>query len=207
MARAGVPDTKTKLLEGTVNYILRHGLTDLTLRPLAAALKTSPRMLIYFFGSKEQLITEALARARVRQQQELARLVSTEGTRGERLAMAWDVWSSEANTRYAWFFFEVYALAMRNRKRFPGFLERLVKGWLPFFEEAVAGAGVEPERRLPLATFISATIRGLHLDLLATGEKTRIDSAFEEMLHLLSLPRLDANKSPRQTVNSRKRLG
>ena len=122
------------------------------------------------------------------------------------MAMAWDVWSSEANTRYAWFFFEVYALAMRNRKRFPGFLERLAKGWLPFFEESVAGVGVEPERRLPLATFISATIRGLHLDLLATGEKKRIDSAFQEMLHLLSLPRPHATKSHRQTVNSKKRL-
>jgi hypothetical protein len=41
----------------------------------------------------------------------------------------------------------------------------------------------------PLATFILATIRGLHLDLLATGEKTRIDRAFQEMLRLLSLPR------------------
>jgi hypothetical protein len=40
-----------------------------------------------------------------------------------------------------------------------------------------------------LATFILATIRGLQLDLLATGEKPRVDAAFEEMLRLLSLPR------------------
>ena len=95
---------------------------------------------------------------------------------------------------------------MRNRKRFPGFLEELVKGWLPFFEQALADAGVEPERRLPLATFISAAVRGLHLDLLATGEKTRLDGAFQEMLHLLSLPRPRATRSRRQTFNSKKRL-
>jgi len=76
---------------------------------------------------------------------------------------------------------------MRDRKRFPVFLERLVKDWLPFFEQAVAAAGVERERVSPLATFILATIRGLQLDLLATGEKARIDGAFQEMLRLLSL--------------------
>jgi AcrR family transcriptional regulator len=205
MTRAGASGTRTKLLDGTVDYILRHGLTDLTLRPLAAALKTSPRMLIYFFGSKEQLVTEALARARVRQQQELARLVLTEGRRRDRLGKAWDVWSSEANTKYAWFFFDVYASAMRNRKRFPGFLEQLVKGWLPFFEQALAGAGVEPERRSPLATLISAIIRGLHLDLLATGEKTRIDGAFQELLHLLSLPQPRTTTAHRRPLNFKRR--
>src|SRR5215471_13917416 len=98
-----------------------------------------------------------------------------------------EVWSSEENERSLWLFFEVYALAMRNRKRFPGLLERLVKDWLPFFEHAVAASGVEAERVSPLATFILATIRGLQLDLLATGQRTRIDRAFREMLRLLSL--------------------
>jgi hypothetical protein len=104
---------------------------------------------------------------------------------------------SEENKRFLWFFFEIYALAMRDRKRFPGFLERMVKDWLPFFEQAVAAAGVEPKRVSPLASFILATIRGLHLDLLATGEKVRVDGAFREMLGLLSQPRQrgrDGNK-------------
>jgi AcrR family transcriptional regulator len=183
------PDTRAKLLERIVDYILKHGLTDLTLRPLAAALGTSPRMLLYFFGSKERLVTEALALTRTRQEQEFARLLSSKDKRREQLALVWEVWSSEENKHFLWFFFEIYALAMRNRKRFPGFLERMVKDWLPFFEQAVAAAGVEPERVSPLASFLLATIRGLHLDLLATGEKARVDGAFREMLGLLSLPR------------------
>ena len=163
MTRAADPNIRAKLLEEIVDYILKRGLADLTLRPLAAALDTSPRMLLYFFGSKEQLITEALALTRTRQQAAFARLISTSGKRREPLSLAWEVWSSEESKRYLWFFFEVYALAMRNRKRFPGFLERMVKDWLPFFEQAVAAVGVEPERVSPLATFILATIRGLHL--------------------------------------------
>jgi AcrR family transcriptional regulator len=146
-------------------------------------------MLLYFFGSKEQLINEAVTQCRMRQQQEFARMLSTRGNRCQQLALAWDVWSSKESERSLWFFFEVYAIAMRDRKRFPGLLERLIKDWLPFFEHAVAAAGVEPERVPPLATFILATIRGLQLDLLATGERTRIEGAFREMLRLLSMPR------------------
>jgi len=189
MTRAESPGTRTKLLEATVDYILKHGLADLTLRPLATALDTSPRMLLYFFGSKERLITEVLAQTRTRQQQEFMHLLSTRGTRRERLALAWDVWSSEENKKFLWLFFEIYAHAMRDRKRLPGFLERLVKDWLLFFEQVVTAAGAEPERVSPLATLILATIRGLQLDLLATGEKARIDGAFRELLRLLSLPR------------------
>jgi AcrR family transcriptional regulator len=38
------------------------------LRPLAKALGTSPRMLLYDFGSKEQLIDEVLAQVRRREE-------------------------------------------------------------------------------------------------------------------------------------------
>ena len=123
--RMAEPDRRAELLERIVDYILKHGLTDLTLRPLAAALGTSPRMLLYFFDSKERLVTEALALTRTRQQQEFARLLSSKRERREQLALAWEVWSSEENKRFLWFFFEIYALAMRNRKRFPGFLDRM----------------------------------------------------------------------------------
>ena len=94
---------------------------------------------------------------------------------------------------------------MRDRKRFPGFLERLVKDWLPFFERAVAAAGVEPERAPGLATFILATIRGLQLDLIATGERVRIDAAFRELLRLLSLPRPRTSRNDRPATDGKRR--
>lgn len=40
--------------------MLAHGLAGLSLRPLARAAGTSDRMLIYHFGSKEQLVAELL---------------------------------------------------------------------------------------------------------------------------------------------------
>src|ERR1700680_2007852 len=47
-----VPDRRLELLDEVADYILSNGLADLSLRPLAAAINTSPRMLLYFFGTK-----------------------------------------------------------------------------------------------------------------------------------------------------------
>ena len=188
MTQAASPQRRAKLLEKVVDYVLRHGLADLSLRPLAAALGTSTRMLLYFFGSKERLLAEALTESGARLRREFARALSTKSSREEQLGLAWEVWSSKESKKFSWLFFEAFTLAMRNRRRFPGFLERLVKDWLPFFEQAVGAAGVEAERVQPVATFILATIRGLQLDALATSEQARVDGAFRELLRSLSQP-------------------
>src|SRR6266540_3214372 len=53
-----------ELLEQAYQYALEHGLADLSLRPLATAIGSSPRVLLFLFGSKDGLIRALLARAR-----------------------------------------------------------------------------------------------------------------------------------------------
>ena len=208
MTQVASPERRAKLLEKVVDYVLRHGLADLSLRPLAAALGTSPRMLLYFFGSKEQLLADALTEGRARLQREFARALSTRSGRKEQLRLAWEVWSSKESRKFSWMFFEAFTLAMRDRKRFPGFLERQVKDWLPFFEQAAAAAGVEAGRVRPVATFILATIRGLQLDVLATSEQARVDDAFSELLRLLSLrPTTPISRKHQRSIAKNRRPG
>src|SRR6266849_10900252 len=53
-----------ELLELAYQYVLEYGLAELSLRPLAAAIGTSPRVLLFLFGSKDGLLRALLARAR-----------------------------------------------------------------------------------------------------------------------------------------------
>src|SRR2546430_14809307 len=71
-AEEPVPDgsRREQLLDRLVAYSKTHGLSTMSLRPLAAAVGSSPRMLLYFFGSKDGLIREVHARLR-REQLEL----------------------------------------------------------------------------------------------------------------------------------------
>jgi AcrR family transcriptional regulator len=204
--RVPVPERRTKLLDEIVDYILSNGLAGLSLRPLAAGVNTSPRMLLYFFGSKEQLISEALAQIRLRQQAEFARAMAQPGGRRERLVHAWDAWCSPRRAKFWRFCFGVYGLAFQNPKQFAVFLEQFISDWLSPFEQALGADGFLPERARSLATLSLAAIRGLQLDLLATGERARIDAAFREMLGLLRLAWRGApNESTRRTARKKHR--
>lgn len=59
-------ERRARVLHAATDHVLRHGLDDLSLRPLATALGTSPRMLLYDFGSKEQLVGALLDAVRAR---------------------------------------------------------------------------------------------------------------------------------------------
>ncbi len=49
-------DRRAELLDGATAWVFEHGLATLSLRPLAKALGTSDRMLIYWFGSRDGLL-------------------------------------------------------------------------------------------------------------------------------------------------------
>ncbi|WP_445169750.1 TetR/AcrR family transcriptional regulator [Mycolicibacterium sp. Dal123E01] len=53
---------RDELLAAAGAILARTGVVDTSLRELASALGTSARMLVYYFGSKEQLILEILTR-------------------------------------------------------------------------------------------------------------------------------------------------
>jgi AcrR family transcriptional regulator len=196
MKEAPVSDRRAKLLDEVADYILSNGLADLSLRPLATAIGTSPRMLLYFFGSKERLIAQALAHIRTREQLDFRRAVSRSSSadREGLLLREWKSWSSPRHEKYLRLFFEVYGLALQNPERFPGFLEGAVGEWLPLVERAFAVA-VAREHAQALATLALAVVRGLQLDLLATGQRARTETAFHEMLRLFSLAIRSGTKS------------
>ena len=67
MARPPEPKIRARLRDQAVDYVLAHGFHDFALRPLAQALKTNARMLVYHFGSREGLMREILAGVRERE--------------------------------------------------------------------------------------------------------------------------------------------
>ncbi len=62
MPARGRPEQREAFLAGAVEHVLRHGVSGLSLRPLAAALGTSDRMLLYYFGTRELLLEQVLDR-------------------------------------------------------------------------------------------------------------------------------------------------
>jgi AcrR family transcriptional regulator len=175
------PDAKRRgdLLAAFVDHLLANGLSDVSLRTAATALGTSPQILLYYFGSKEALVSEAIATARNQATALLAREIARgKGEPTGSLAL-WRVWrwfTAKPRAKFMRLFFEVWGLALQNPKRFEAFLAAARD-----FHEIVVGAfdvaGFERAESQVMATLYLDTMRGLLLDFLLTGDRARTDAA------------------------------
>lgn len=169
---------KEALLERAVDVVCAGGLHGLSLRSLAADLGVDASLLIHHFGSKQQLLDLVLNRVR-------DRLRAVGGLdAGEDLPAAlgrvW-AWAADPTRRPLYLlFFEVYALALRAPEQHQPFLDRVVDDWLTPLTAAYAATGDPPERARARATLAIAVLRGLLLDLLTTGDRSRVDAALGE---------------------------
>lgn len=167
MARPVDPKRRAAVLAKAADYVLEQGLAGLSLRPLAKALGTSPRMLLYDFESKERLIHEVLAEIRRRE----ARLLEAEVHTLE------DVWAwiaAPEREPFLRLFFEVYVAGLGKSEAEP-----LVRDWLDFLRTSW-----HPPVDEATATLMVAVVRGLLLDRLATGDTRRTDEALRRFAEL-----------------------
>jgi AcrR family transcriptional regulator len=168
MPRHVDPTRRAATLAKTAAYVLEHGLAGLSLRPLAKALGTSPRMLLYDFGSKERLIHEILAEIRRHETSLLEADVQS-------LDDVWEWIAAPEREPFLRLFFETYVAALGRDEAQP-----LVRDWLAYLQERWT-----PPVDAATATLMIAVVRGLLLDQLATGDRTRTDAAFRRFTELL----------------------
>jgi AcrR family transcriptional regulator len=178
---------REELLELAYEYALEHGVADVSLRPLAAAVGSSPRVLLFLFGSKAGLVQALLARAR---QDELALLeraraagagAGADAARRDPVAVTAELWSwlaADEHRSLLKLWVEGYARSLIDSDGpWAGFAATTVEDWLDLLAEVTADAG---ER-----TLILAVLRGALLDLLATGELERVNAAVNRQLALM----------------------
>ncbi|MEU4489894.1 TetR/AcrR family transcriptional regulator [Streptomyces purpurascens] len=178
-------DRRAQLVDAAVDYVAAHGIADLSLRRLGAAIGVSHRMLIHYFGSKERLLVEIVRASERRQRDLLSRLRLTPGL--SPVAVARLLWQQLTDPRLASqerLFFEIYGRALRGHPEAVPILERLVADWLEPLEAAEIAAGADPIAARNRARLGLATTRGLLLDLLATGDRVGVDAAMDEFLRL-----------------------
>jgi AcrR family transcriptional regulator len=172
---------RRELLDAAYAYVLEHGLADLSLRPLAAATTTSPRVLLYLFGSKDHLVREILAQAR---RDELALVATATAEATERgadrfeylISQLWQ-WLTETPRQPAIrLFFEAYALSLRaviapdrtSTGPWDGFAEQSIQDWTEIL--IAAQPGVAHHEATVRATRTLGLLRGLLLQWLAGGD-------------------------------------
>src|SRR5215210_5909034 len=107
---------RERLLDAAVEHVAAHGIGDLTLRQLAAALGTSHRMLVYHFGSKEALLVEVIQAVEAQQRDVMGSLIQADGVPvAEKVRQLWRRLSDPVLWPNIRLFFEVYGQALQGR--------------------------------------------------------------------------------------------
>jgi AcrR family transcriptional regulator len=167
------------LLEKAVAYILEHGLSDLSLRPLADAIGSSARMLIHHFGSKETLLAEILA---VIEGQFLALFAAESGgddpVKG--LERFWKTVTSGQTDHVQRLVFEVWGQALTRPEGFESFLSSLTEPFTAQLERAFKSYGVPKAKRETLAALTISTFYGLLLMRLTARQDYTVEAAFKQ---------------------------
>ena len=197
--------TRKDILTGEIiAHVVRHGLSDLSLRPLAEAIGTSARLLIYHYKSKEALLGEVLDNMQTRLRQSFATLLQTPATKNERpLRLFWDWAVDKKNFPYLKLLYELQMLAARSPATYGQYLQRNAVHWTDLIAQALP----EAERTTAMTTLVGAVFDGLFLDMISTGDKQRGRQAIDHFIALVDDARIvranragapAANVSPRR---------
>jgi AcrR family transcriptional regulator len=158
--RRGAAQRKA-FLAGTVAHLLRHGVATLSLRPLAAALGTSDRMLLYYFGTREQLLAAALDEVGRQLREALVAALPPVRVRPAQLVgQAWTALQAPATEPHLRLYLEVSGLTARGREPFGTAAGEVARAWLGWVAERL---DVPPERRDAAAAGVLGVLDGLLL--------------------------------------------
>lgn len=185
MGRRPQPERRAALLAACTDELLRHGLLELTLAKMAAAAGTSPRMLLYHFGTRDQLVLEALHEARRRQQDVFGELLALrpDVSYATVLTEAWDAITAPELRPYLRLFGQLYDLPP-DQTPWTEFRVRSITDWLPTIEAGLRADG-HPDAAA-LATAVIAVVRGLLQDLSTTGDHQRTTDGLRATAKLLT---------------------
>ncbi len=178
MREPGSP-RKRELLEAAYRYVLGNGLADMSLRPLAKEIGSSPRVLLFLFGSKEGLIRALLARAREDELRYLEELRDGQGAR-EAGREVWSWLAAPSHRALLALWVEGYARSLLGEPGpWAGFGRDTVNDWLKLLAERQPADRRDTPEAEAERTFLLAVLRGALLDLLATGDTGRVTAALE----------------------------
>ncbi len=180
MARPLDHAKRAELLAAVVRYIAEHGLADLSLRPLAAELGTSSRMLIYYFTTKEELLVQALAT----QRPDIAALFTGIRNAPELRDRLWDFWTANtsgegrASVRVM---LQVLGAACAPHSPYGDYATSAIAAFVSALADGLRAIQSIDDPEV-VATLLVSGLRGILQDRLITGDVERTDRAARRLI-------------------------
>lgn len=166
----GHKHTKEEILEGALSAALDDGLSQLTFGRLAKRLGINDRTVVYYFPTKDALISEVLVAMGLGIQQSIAAAFTKPASdHVELVRAAWPLLQDPETERIFGLFFEANGLAASGREPYHSLVRELVKAWIDWTAELIEGT--EDQRRIEAETAITL-VDGLLLIRILAGSQS-----------------------------------
>ncbi|MEU6131844.1 hypothetical protein ABZ805_21940 [Saccharopolyspora sp. NPDC047091] len=169
---------RARLLGLTREFVLARGVIGLSLSELARGIGSNNRMLLYHFGSLDELLGAAIDEilGGTVLLDRIAELLRGPGGTADRLAAAWAHLADPDRLPHLRLFFARFGMAVDLPDKYAGFLAEVRDRWTAVVAEALRDA---PEVADPEATAVAvvALWRGLQLQLICGEPRSRVDAA------------------------------
>ncbi|MBB6626925.1 TetR/AcrR family transcriptional regulator [Nocardioides sp. KIGAM211] len=152
------------LLERVTDHVLEQGLIGLTLRPVAAAIGTSDRMLIYHFGSRDALVSAVVDAATQRAIDEVDALPAAAGVRAGVNAL-WAAYRTEPLHRCLHVYCQAAATGLIGQEPYLSDARASNERWATALAGYLGRCGAPADVVGRIVTLVDSSLYGFHLDL------------------------------------------
>ena len=156
---------RDELLEKVTDHVLAHGLIGLSLRPVAAAVGTSDRMLIYHFGTRDALVSAVVARTTERAVQVVADLSAAATVRAG-VNRLWAAYRTQPLSRHLDVYCQAAATGLIGREPHLSDARASNEVWAATLRDYFVRCGAPPRRVARIVTLVDSALYGFHLDLI-----------------------------------------
>ena len=152
------------LLDQVTDHVLQHGLIGLTLRPLAAAVGTSDRMLIYHFGSRDGLVSAVVAHATDRAVACIDALPAAPTVRSA-VNRLWVAYGEQPLDSCLDVYVQAAATGLLGSEPYLSEARASNERWSVALRDFLVRSGAPARRAARVVTLVDSALYGFHLDL------------------------------------------
>ncbi len=157
----GYRHSRDGILDAAVAVALDRGLAGLTFGSVSRRLGIADRTVVYYFPTKDDLVSAVLGRTTTQLQELLAPALGQDAaSESVLLRRSWTVLSGTAAEAALRVYFESVGLAVQGREPYRSIAERLVGAWTMWIAGRLSG---DPATRVDRAHAVVATLDGLLL--------------------------------------------
>jgi AcrR family transcriptional regulator len=194
-------ERKDELITAAKLYLLRNGVADLSLRPMAKALRTSARLLLFHFESKEKLLQCVLDS--LQRDVQVSFVQSIDATRHAHQSVMKSFWlwaTHPKNLPSLRLLYEVNFIAIQNPRVFSRYLANSSLNWRDVIQQALP----TPLRSERFATLCGAVFDGLLIELISSGDVKRTTKALDTFVSMLRREHKERSRAAVESVSGRK---